>query len=202
MNEPRYFMIETENNNGFPEMKASVISNDLETMRKRLVGLAKVYLDKMLSEDLDELHIDRESCYVTDSKGNGFAAEILEENKVLQAIMQAVDNSKVTSTFSHCGDTDYTIKVPFFKVPFFNLCNDVTGEPISICVGYTDEEGDKYVPKYIIRRPYDTENKDDEEYIYDVNCDLYSKGEKEPIDFVIPLEELAFELLYQIYCIL
>jgi hypothetical protein len=183
-----YFVVKTEYCNGFPYNEIAgenMTKSDAQVLMQSALKEALMHYGDAI-DFVEERKTDTEY-FGGDHKGNGVAVRVLNEEEVVLVIKTAVDNSDTKCSFKHYGDTIYDIEIPALN--FYNLCP-----------GYVDEDGDRYIPQNIIRRPYDAENKDDDEYVYDVVFDLYSQGKDDDVSkYVMSLDEISLESLVQIY---
>lgn len=186
--EKNYFVVKTEYSNGFPYNEIvgeTMTKSDAQVLMQTTLKEALMHYGDTI-DFVEEKKTDTEY-FGSDHKGNGLSVRVLNEKEVVLAIQKAVDDSTDKTFFKHYGDTDYEISVPILQLR-------------DLCVGYVDADGDKYVPKSIIRRPYDTENKDDDRYVYDVNCDLYFEDDNNDANnYVASLDEIPLEMLLEIY---
>ena len=182
-----YFVVKTEYSNGFPYdeiVGENMTKNDAQVLMQSTLKEALMQYGDAI-DFVEERKTDTEY-FGGDHKGNGLSVRVLNEKEIVLAIQTAVDNSDTKCSFKHYGETEYDIEVPTLN--FYNLS------------GCVDEDGDRFIPQNIMRRPYDTENKDDDEYVYDVVFNLYSKGKDYDVSkYVMSLDEISLESLVQIY---
>lgn len=162
-----YYIIKVEFSNGFPNPSvittiAKVDEND-NTPSVAFNTLCK-YVTKEAGSTYAIEQNEANRFFISEQKhsGNGIALFLKKESDMEDEIMKAVDASKDIMEFEHFGDTYYKL-----DVPVVNMQSNL--EPCSIMS--CGEE--RYKLECIYRRPCDTENKDDDEYVYDVQMARY-----------------------------
>ena len=144
--------------------------------------------------DSDDIINNEEYFVVNDGKGNGYSVFVYSESELMDHIMSEVDLSDDTMEYEYIG-VDSAYKMDAKVLNFI-------GAPV-IDGG---DGGYYYKVEYVIRRPYDPEQPQDGEYIYDVHMLRYDGLEfnraNEPItpeEYVESLEEVPLSVLVNIY---
>ena len=168
-----YYIITREMSNGLEYViKTEVMDeeNGRKAFNSEIGYLASTYPDEKPIQTTDKnIYAQSEE----NMKGKGHSVQIISENHIVAEIMKAVDESAYTTKWEHIGENHYVLDAKTIEI---NL-----------------RQNDDVEITRIIRRPYDTENPSDYDYIYDVHG-IYNGAE-----YINTLDEVDEDILLAIY---